>query len=61
MVTDANGVWGKYDSDGSAQDFRGKSTDVKPVTGVPNGSTFYEMDTQSVYMFDADGSTWIKQ
>lgn len=59
--TEANGVWSEYDNDGSAKDFRGLSTDQKPVTGVPNGSTFYEMDTHSVYMFDADGSAWIKQ
>ncbi len=44
------------------RDYRGKSTDDKPVDGtVPNGSTFYEMDTGNVYMFDAEDKTWIKQ
>lgn len=42
-------------------DIRGKSTDQKPVNGVPNGSSFYEMDTGNVYMFDGDTNTWIKQ
>ena len=42
-------------------DFTGKSTDTKPTTGIANGSTFYEMDTQELYMLDADTMTWIKQ
>lgn len=41
-------------------DVRGKSTDEKP-TNVPNGSSFFEMDTGDVYMFDGDTKTWIKQ
>ena len=43
----------------------GKSTDKKPVSDkkylVMNGSAFYEIDTQDLYMFDADTNTWIKQ
>lgn len=43
-------------------DVRGKSTDTKPTEGVPNGSTFYEIDgAHDVYAFDADTGTWIKQ
>lgn len=43
-------------------DIRGKSTDVKPTDGVPNGSTYYEIDgNHDVYMFDGDTNTWIKQ
>lgn len=42
-------------------DIRGKSTDEKPVKGVPDGSTFYEKDTKKAYMFDADTNTWIEQ
>lgn len=41
------------------QQYEGLSTDTKP-TGVPNGSRFLEMDTGDVYMYDADGSTWIQ-
>lgn len=36
------------------RDYRGKSTDVKPVEGVPNMSTFWEVDTGKVYYFDGD-------
>lgn len=43
----------------------GKSTDEKPVkdeTGmaIPNGSLFVEMDTSTVYAFDAEEKVWIK-
>lgn len=36
---------------------RGLSTDDKP-TNVPNGSEFLEMDTGSVYYFDAENGNW---
>ena len=39
-------------------DVRGKSTDVKPVSGIPNGSTFIEIDTAKGYLFDAELQTW---
>lgn len=42
-------------------DIRGLSTDTKPIDGVPNGSTFYEIDTQKVFKFDADTNTWREQ
>jgi hypothetical protein len=42
-------------------DLRGLSTDTKPTyEAVPNGSTFVEMDTGDVYMFDRANSTWLK-
>ena len=41
-------------------DLRGMSTDTKP-TDVPNGSTFWEMDTGKVYGFDAGGKIWYEQ
>lgn len=37
-------------------DIRGLSTDSKPVTGVNVGATFFEIDTQNVYMYD--GTIW---
>ena len=49
------------------RDYRGKSTDEKPVKGVPNGSTFYVMDAKekglpdTLYMFDADENRWWAQ
>lgn len=54
-------------SDGSAiLELRGKSTDTKPTEtcegfNVGNGSTFYEINTGDIYMFDADADAWIKQ
>ena len=39
-------------------DFRGLSTDNKPIEGVGNGSTLIEMDTGNVFLFDAFTKTW---
>lgn len=41
----------------------GLSTDEKPVVDengvtIPNGSFYYEMDTQTGYVFDAENKTW---
>lgn len=41
-------------------DLRGLSTDTKPTENVPNGSTFFEMDTGDVYMFDESAQIWLK-
>lgn len=41
-------------------DMYGLSTDTKP-TDVGNASTFYEMDTQNLFMFDAQNSEWLEQ
>ena len=56
---------------GPKQDWRrmkmyGKSTDEKPTRtyegeDIGNGSTFYEMDTHTVYMYDEEDHTWIRQ
>lgn len=58
MVTNAN-PQGYSENVGfeKAYDLRGLSTDSKPTT-VPNGSTFLEMDTGDVYIFDADNTQW---
>lgn len=42
------------------QRLRGLAADTKPLD-VPNGSEYLEMDTGDKYLFDAAGSTWIKQ
>lgn len=47
--------------DGNLQgtvEFRGLSTDPKPVTDVINGAAFIEIDTGNVYMFDAVAGDW---
>lgn len=38
-------------------ELRGLSTDTKP-TNVGNGSVFIEIDTGTVYMFDAQNKQW---
>ena len=38
-------------------DYRGLSTDAKPAN-APNGSTFIEMDTSTVYFYDSDNKQW---
>lgn len=47
-------------------DIKGKSSDTKPVSmigsyKIKNGSTFYEMDTGNLFMYDEDTNTWIAQ
>lgn len=36
------------------------STDTKPTTGITNGSQCLEMDTNKIYFFDQDNSTWLE-
>lgn len=59
-----------YEQDGSRLSVYGLSTDTKPTTveyikgcpvSVPNASTFYEMNTKKVFMFNADAAAWIEQ
>jgi len=39
----------------------GLSTDDKPTnTNVGNGSSFFEIDTSDVYMFDKSNVEWVK-
>ena len=40
--------------------FVGRSTDVKPSVKVRNGSRFYEIDTQTSYIFDEEHSQWVE-
>lgn len=55
---------------GGSVTFYGLSTDTKPtyierVIGsrysIPNGSAFYEMNTGTLYLFDAENSQWLAQ
>lgn len=46
-------------------DLCGLSSDSKPSPNfdkkiIANGSSFMEMDTGTLYLFDADSVTWIK-
>ena len=39
-------------------EFRGLSTDEKPIESVGNGSVFIEIDTGKVFIFDKQNKTW---
>ena len=39
-------------------EFRGLSSDEKPVENVGNGSIFIEMDTGNVFIFDEQNKVW---
>ena len=48
----------------SYQEIFGLSTENKPVTGLVTGSSFTEVDTGDIYLFDEDGNAgeeWVKQ
>ena len=52
------------DIDGTAVfELRGKSTDTKPTGSfggyiIGNGSSFFEIDTFDLFMFDGEAQTW---
>jgi len=59
MVTSVTNVQKtKNGHDYTYYEFTGLSTDTKPTTGVFNGSTFIEMDTSKVFMFDGTTMQW---
>jgi len=41
--------------------YSGTSTDNKPRQGVPNGSSFFEMDSGSRFLFDEERREWLWQ
>lgn len=57
MITNLDGP---FVFDLSPKDLIGLSTDDKPMN-VANASTFYEMDTKKLFMFDAQNKVWLEQ
>jgi hypothetical protein len=45
-------------SDSQEVELRGLSTDTKPTTSVANGTTFIEIDTGKIYMYDLENKEW---
>lgn len=42
-------------------EFRGLSTDTKPINSlIGNGSTFFEIDTCKVFMFNEEKQKWVE-
>lgn len=56
MVT----IFHSYADGQCVADCYGLSTDTKPLD-VCNASTFYEMDTKAVFMFDEENKVWYAQ
>ena len=52
-------------TDGAPKSFYGLSTDTKPVDSaqlqIAQGSTFYEVDTGDIYMYDKENNSWRAQ
>ena len=51
----------KTANSGSVNEYYGLSTDTKPTADEPNGSTFHEIDTGNMYMYNEAGGTWVLQ
>ena len=61
MITREYGTQYDLQYDGRTIEFYGLSTDDKPTdSSVTNGSSFVEMDTGNVYLFDAENAAWLK-
>lgn len=43
-----------------AAELYGTSEDTKPTAGYANGSTFLEVDTGKIYLFNEDASEWVE-
>lgn len=52
--------YGECAANCAPDDLIGLSTDTKP-TDVPNASTFYEMDTKKIFLFDEQNKRWLEQ
>lgn len=44
----------------NVREYTGLSTDTKPTEDVWGGSTFLEVDTKKIYIFNEDTSTWVE-
>ena len=56
--------YGAYSTE-EQMSFFGLSTDTKPIevyknTAIPNASTFCEMDTGKVFLYDAENKRWLE-
>ena len=45
-------------TNGNIVNYMGLSTETKPTEGLATGSLFIELDTGTVYYFNADTSAW---
>ena len=47
-----------FDSTHKYIEWYGLSTETKPTTGIVTGSTAYEIDTKTYYMFEETNTEW---
>lgn len=55
-----------YGANRNVLSIMGLSTDIKPIDvcegmTITNGSSFYCMDTKTVFLFDEENKTWYEQ
>lgn len=55
-ITQANGTT----IVGTSAEFFGTSSDTKPTQNLVNGSTFLEVDTGKIYLFNETTSSWVE-
>ena len=48
-------------SNGAYVEYAGLHTDTKPTEGIATGSIFLEVDTGTVFFFNATDSEWVEQ
>ena len=50
----------KINKDGEKRgvELRGLSTDTKPTENIDNGSTYIEIDTGKIYLYDGENQQW---
>jgi hypothetical protein len=51
---------GNFNVNCNPRDFIGLSTDTKPMN-VTNTSSFYEMDTRKLFLYDGQNNVWLEQ
>ena len=47
-----------FDNEKNYIEAAGLSTDTKPTAGIITGSSFIEVDTGTVFVFDEEGGEW---
>lgn len=47
-----------YQNEERVPEFQGLSTDEKPIDNINNGAYFEEIDTGTIYRFDAENQEW---
>lgn len=60
MIRATNAVLVDYENNIQIANLFGTSEDEKPTTGYANGSTFLEVDTGKIYLFNEDASEWVE-